>query len=102
MSLCGHFVSVISCRFTGSILYQASYSYIVEDRAQAKRSYDYLNPAKMAKGDEQAKSGSKGEVAGAAEAKGAKGVAAEGGGGGAKAAAKYDDEVWSKETDYCD
>jgi hypothetical protein len=25
---------------------KASYSYIVEDRAQAKRSYDYLNPDK--------------------------------------------------------
>lgn len=56
----------------------------------------------MAKGDADDKS-SKGEPVGAAEAKGAKGVAeGGGGGGGAKAAAKYDDDVWSKETDYCD
>lgn len=81
---------------------KASYSYIVEDRAQAKRSYDYLNPAKLDKGGDD--KGSKGEVGGAAEAKGAKGVSGGGGSGGsgAKAAAKYDDDVWSKETDYCD
>jgi hypothetical protein len=74
----------------------------VEDRAQAKRSYDYLNPAKLDKGGDD--KGSKGEVGGAAEAKGAKGVSGGGGSGGsgAKAAAKYDDDVWSKETDYCD
>jgi hypothetical protein len=79
---------------------KASYSYIVEDRAQAKRSYDYLNPDKASKDDSGDKAGSKGGGGGAAEAKGAKGVS--GGGGGAKAAAKYDDDVWSKETDYCD
>mmetsp|Transcript_2291 Transcript_2291/g.2841 ORF Transcript_2291/g.2841 Transcript_2291/m.2841 type:complete len:152 (-) Transcript_2291:225-680(-) len=81
---------------------KASYSYIVEDRAQAKRSYDYLNPAKASKGEAGDKS-AKGGGEGAAEAKGAKGVSGGGGGGGgAKAAAKYDDDVWSKETDYCD
>jgi len=76
-------------------------------RLQAKRSYDYLNPDKLsAKGaaSPEAK-GAKGGAGDVAEAKGAKasgGGTGEGGGGGAKAAAKFDDDVWSKETDYCD
>mmetsp|Transcript_15482 Transcript_15482/g.32375 ORF Transcript_15482/g.32375 Transcript_15482/m.32375 type:complete len:262 (-) Transcript_15482:327-1112(-) len=79
---------------------KASYQYIVEDRAQAKRSYDYLNPEKAAaKGAKEA--GAKGAKFGTdvAEAKEAKST---GGGGGAKAAAKGggEDEGWSKESDY--
>lgn len=79
---------------------KASYQYIVEDRAQAKRSYDYLNPAKAAKDGAKAgaKAGAKfgGDMAEAKEAK------SSGDGAAAKAAAKGgdDDEVWSKESDY--
>jgi hypothetical protein len=88
---------------------KASYSYIVEDRAQAKRSYDYLNPDKVAAGGKTAESpGEKAGTAGAkyadspgvAEAKTCGGCGGGGGGAGSKAAAKYDDDVWSKETDY--
>lgn len=86
---------------------KASYSYIVEDRAQAKRSYDYLNPDKVSGGKASespagAKSGAKySDSPGIAEAKS---VAGSGGGGPAdsKAAAKFDDGVWSKEADYYD
>lgn len=81
---------------------KASYSYIVEDRAQAKRSYDYLNPDKASSKGGAATPDAKGSKGAAedspAEAKGGGG----GGGGGAKAAAKFDDDVWSKETDYYD
>ena len=89
---------------------KASYSYIVEDRAQAKRSYDYLNPDKVSGGKAGespagAKTGAKySDSPGIAEAK--TGAGGGGGGGGAaadsKAAAKFDDDVWSKETDYYD
>ena len=89
---------------------KASYSYIVEDRAQAKRSYDYLNPDKVSGGKAGespagAKNGAKySDSPGIAEAK--TGAGGGGGGGGAaadsKAAAKFDDDVWSKETDYYD
>lgn len=80
---------------------KATYTYIVEDRAQAKRSYDHLNPDKVSKdvGSPDAKAQAKGGGGDVAESKGAKGG---GGGGGSKAAAKFDDAVWSKETDYCD
>lgn len=74
---------------------KASYKYIVEDRAQEKRSYDSLNADKMsAKGAKGAK-GSKYDPDDAAEEKGAKSE-----GGGSKAASKLDDDVWSKESDY--
>eukprot|EP00616_Rhizochromulina_sp_CCMP1243_P006894 CAMPEP_0118967060 /NCGR_PEP_ID=MMETSP1173-20130426/4477_1 /TAXON_ID=1034831 /ORGANISM="Rhizochromulina marina cf, Strain CCMP1243" /LENGTH=253 /DNA_ID=CAMNT_0006915957 /DNA_START=209 /DNA_END=970 /DNA_ORIENTATION=+ len=78
---------------------KASYEYIVEDRAQEKRSYDYLNESKFgAKGAKGAK-GSKYD-AGVAEDKGAKSEGAGASGGGSKAAAKYEEDVWSKEADY--
>jgi hypothetical protein len=82
---------------------KASYSYVVEDRAQAKRSYDHLNTDKLsAKGAAEAKAAAKGGPDDVAEAKGAKGTAGgQAGEGGAKAAAKFDD-VWSKESDYAD
>jgi len=90
---------------------KASYAYIVEDRAQAKRSYDYLNPDKASSASAKggAPAGAKAAAKGGApdddvaEAKG--GAKAEGGssgGGQSKAAAKFDDDVWSKETDYYD
>lgn len=36
---------------------KASYAYIVEDRAQAKRSYDYLNPDKASSASAKVKAG---------------------------------------------
>jgi len=74
---------------------KASYKYILEDRAQEKRSYDYLNPDKMSAKDAKGAKGSKFQPDDVAEEKGAKGE-----GGGSKAASKLDDEVWSKESDY--
>ena len=89
-----------SCALSHYLASPPSCRYIVEDRAQAKRSYDYLNPEKAAaKGAKEA--GAKGAKFGTdvAEAKEAKST---GGGGGAKAAAKGggEDEGWSKESDY--
>jgi len=77
---------------------KASYKYIIEDRAQEKRSYDYLNESKFgAKGAKGAK-GSKYDPDDVAEDKGAKSEGSSG--AGSKAAAKYEEEVWSKEADY--
>lgn len=88
---------------------KASYSYIEEDRAQAKRSYDVLNPEKPSKsgggGGGGAKAEGKYDEGSMAEAKG--GAAgdkfADGEGGGSKASSKYSDDAgWSKESDYYD
>ena len=104
---------------------KASYKYILEARAQEKRSYDHLNENKFgAKGAKvlaarsasfsaaphaldlfaavvavfQGAKGSKYDPDDVAEDKGAKADGS--GGGGSKAAAKDDDDVWSKEADY--
>lgn len=77
---------------------KASYKYIVEDRAQEKRSYDVLNMDKMSAKGAKGATGAKGSKydADASEEKGAKSE-----GSGSKAASKMDDDdVWSKESDY--
>uniref|UniRef100_A0A7S2CN91 GMP phosphodiesterase delta subunit domain-containing protein n=1 Tax=Octactis speculum TaxID=3111310 RepID=A0A7S2CN91_9STRA len=77
---------------------KASYKYIQEDRAQAKRSYDVYNPSKMvaggAKGGAGGAKGTKFTEPGGAESKEAKSS------GGAQAKASAKQTVWSKETDY--
>uniref|UniRef100_A0A7S2FMT6 GMP phosphodiesterase delta subunit domain-containing protein n=1 Tax=Octactis speculum TaxID=3111310 RepID=A0A7S2FMT6_9STRA len=72
---------------------KASYKYVKEDRAQAKRSYDIYNPAKLgggAKGGGGGAKGSKFTETGSAESKEAKSEP--------RASAKQTN--WSKETDY--